>query len=211
MATVFAVQCHGCDVGLLASSVWRLAPQETVEKAAGSCGGVESEGARSLRTAVKPPTPLTGPSRRAKARSGRGGAESEASGPKAATLGKHVCARAPGWPDVCGRWCDGQRTKEQRGARTPAHAKVGGAMVLAGQACCRFSRRAQVQAPSRLVNRQFGVRGPVPVSDGAVRRGIACQLSLEVSSTGIRSADGRKREGRRRRRVEGKCARAHRC
>ena len=72
-------------------------------------------------------------------------------------------------------------------------------------------RRAQVQAPSRLVNRQFGVRGPVPVSDGAVRRGIACQLSLEVSSTGIRSADGRKREGRRRRRVEGKCARAHRC
>ena len=96
--------------------------------------------ARRGRTAVKPPTPLTGPSRRAKARSGRGGAESEASGPKAATLGKHVCARAPGWPDVCGRWCDGQRTKEQRGARTPAHAKVGGAMVLAGQACCRFSR-----------------------------------------------------------------------
>ena len=96
--------------------------------------------ARRGRTAVKPPTPLTGPSRRAKARSGRGGAESEASGPKAATLGKHVCARAPGWPDVCGRWCDGQRTKEQRGARTPAHAKVGGAMILAGQACCRFSR-----------------------------------------------------------------------
>ena len=96
--------------------------------------------ARRGRTAVKPPTPLTGPSRRAKARPGRGGAESEASGPKAATLGKHVCARAPGWPDVCGRWCDGQRTKEQRGARTPAHAKVGGAMVLAGQACCRFSR-----------------------------------------------------------------------
>ena len=69
-----------------------------------------------------------------------GGAESEASEPKAAILGKHVCARAPGWPDACERWCDGQRTKEQRGARTPAHAKVGGAMVLAGQACCRFSR-----------------------------------------------------------------------
>ena len=51
--------------------------------------------------------------------SGRGGAESEASGPKAATLGK----------------CDGQRTKEQRGARSPAHAKVGGATVLAGLAC----------------------------------------------------------------------------
>ena len=34
-----------------------------------------------------------------------------------------------------GRWFDGQRTKEQRGARTPAHAKVGGATVLPGLAC----------------------------------------------------------------------------
>ena len=126
-----AGQCRSvmarCDVVLLASSVWRLAPQESVQRTVGSVKGAEGaelkESARE-RTAVKPPTPFDAQAECKRHAWVEGGAESEASGPKAAALGKR----------------DGQRTKEQRGARTPAHAKVGGAMVLAGQACCRFSR-----------------------------------------------------------------------
>ena len=50
-----------CDVVLLASSVWRLAPQESVQRTVGSVKGAEGaelkESARE-RTAVKPPTPF---------------------------------------------------------------------------------------------------------------------------------------------------------
>ena len=112
-----------CDVVLLASSVWRLAPQESVQRTVGSVKGAEGaelkESARE-RTAVKPPTPFDAQAECKRHAWVEGGAESEASGPKAAALGKR----------------DGQRTKEQRGARTPAHAKVGGATApLAGLAC----------------------------------------------------------------------------
>jgi hypothetical protein len=55
------------------------------------------------RTAVKTPTPAEARGQCKRHAWEEGGAESEASGPKAATLGKHESARAPGWPDVC-RW-----------------------------------------------------------------------------------------------------------
>ena len=150
------------------------------------------------RTAVKPPTPVD--AQRASARHGweEGGAESEASGPKAGTLGK----------------CDGQRTKEQRGARTPAHAKVGGAMVLAGQACCRFSRFIRpiplirlswVRCPSQRKHKAGGVlrckqRCQLRGAWAAARAGLEARVNREQRGRGTNrdpGLDGKREQKRR--------------
>ena len=133
-----------CDVVLLASSVWRLAPQESVQRTVGSVKGAEGaelkESARE-RTAVKPPTPFDAQAECKRHAWVEGGAESEASGPKAAALGKR----------------DGQRTKEQRGARTPAHAKVGGATApLAGLACSPLFAKFFIRNRARSRENQRG-------------------------------------------------------
>ena len=92
------------------------------------------------RTAVKPPNPVDGPEHACGVLLGtRGEPSPKPRDPRQRPWGSTLRALRQGGQRL-GRWCDGQRTKEQRGARTPAHAKVGGAMVLAGQACCRFSR-----------------------------------------------------------------------
>ena len=108
------------------------------------------------RTAVKPPNPVDGPEHACGVLLGtRGEPSPKPRDPRQRPWGSTLCALRQGGQRL-GRWCDGQRTKEQRGARTPAHAKVGGAMVLAGQACCRFSRfsvrNAFEKAPNRACN-----------------------------------------------------------
>ena len=132
-----------CDVVLLASSVWRLAPQESVQRTVGSVKGAEGaelkESARE-RTAVKPPNPVDGPEHACGVLLGtRGEPSPKPRDPRQRPWGSTLRALRQGGQRL-GRWCDGQRTKEQRGARTPAHAKVGGVTVLAGLACSRFSR-----------------------------------------------------------------------
>ena len=88
------------------------------------------------RTAVKPPNPVDGPEHACGVLLGtRGEPSPKPRDPRQRPWGSTLRALRQGGQRL-GRWCDGQRTTEQRGARTPAHAKVGGAMVLAGQACC---------------------------------------------------------------------------
>ena len=129
---MFAVQCRSvmarCDVVLLASSVWRLAPQETeVRRTVGSvkgAGGAEwTESARE-RTAVNPPEPSPKP-RDPRQRPGEARVRATRQGGQASS--------DPG--------VTGSAPKSSGGPNTPAHAKVGGVMVLAGLACCRFSRK----------------------------------------------------------------------
>ena len=92
-------------------------------------------GVRRGRTAVKPPNPVDGPEHACGVLLGtRGEPSPKPRDPRQRPWGSTLRALRQGGQRL-GRWCDGQRTKEQRGARTPAHAKVGGARVLAGLAC----------------------------------------------------------------------------
>ena len=140
-------------------------------------GRVEAPGGRSVRrgrTAVKPPNPVDGPEHACGVLLGtRGEPSPKPRDPRQRPWGSTLRALRQGGQRL-GRWCDGQRTKEQRGARTPAHAKVGGVTVLAGLACSRFSRfirpiNAQplswVRCPSRK-----RARAPTDLAVGGARR-----------------------------------------